>query len=58
MAGRLDELKKVIEILKKFLVFLGPNLKKVTGNSQEIDKRVEDVKQLVTPIVTAPYNFF
>lgn len=40
MANRLDELKKVIDILRKFLVFLGPNLKKVTGNSEEIDRRV------------------
>lgn len=40
MAIKLDELKKVIDILRKFLVFLGPNLKKVTGNSEEIDRRV------------------
>jgi hypothetical protein len=33
MANRLDELRKVIDTVRKFLVFLGPNLKKVTGNS-------------------------
>lgn len=58
MANKLDELKRVIEILRRFLVFLGPNLKKVTGNSSNIDERVQDVKQLVTPIITSPYNFF
>lgn len=33
MSHTLDELRSVTEILKKFLVFLGPNLKAVTGNS-------------------------
>lgn len=32
--------------LKKFLLFLGPNLKAVTGKSQGIDKLVLDVKNM------------
>lgn len=49
-------LQNVAEILKKFLVFLGPNLKAVTGNSEGIDNLVQEVKQLVIPIETSPYN--
>ena len=41
MRGVLRELAEVAEIMKKFLVFLGPNLKKVTGNSEGIDRLVE-----------------
>lgn len=33
----LDSLEKMVDTLMKFLVFLGPNLKKVTGNSEGID---------------------
>ena len=44
--------------MKKFLVFLGPNLKSVTGNSQGIDKLTLEVKDLVTPFKTAKENFF
>lgn len=58
MIKTLEGLNKINETLKKFFVFLGPNLKKVTGNSAEIDKRIMDVKQLVQPIITSPYNFF
>ena len=58
MIGILDGLLQVSEILKKFLVFLGPNLKAVTGNSEGIDNLVQEVKQLVVPIETSPYNFF
>ena len=46
------------EILKKFLVFLGPNLKAVTGDSEGIDNLVSEVKSLVKPIEETPYNFF
>lgn len=44
--------------MKKFLVFLGPNLKSVTGNSEGIDKLTIDVKELVLPFKTAKQNFF
>jgi dynein heavy chain len=49
MVGVLGELEKVTEIIKRFLVFLGPNLKAVTGNSEGIDNLVTEVKKLVVP---------
>jgi dynein heavy chain len=54
----LRDLEKIAETLKKFLVFLGPNLKAVTGNSEGIDKLVEEVKNLVKPFESAEQNFF
>jgi len=33
MVGILRDLLEITENMKKFLVFLGPNLKSVTGNS-------------------------
>lgn len=51
MINVLRELSIVAETLKKFLVFLGPNLKAVTGNSEGIDRLVEDVKGLVKPFI-------
>lgn len=58
MTGILSQLLQIADILKKFLVFLGPNLKAVTGNSEGIDNLVQEVKQLVIPIEQSPYNFF
>ena len=49
MIGVLGELEKVTDIIKRFLVFLGPNLKAVTGNSEGIDNLVTEVKKLVVP---------
>lgn len=45
----LKELAEIADVLKKFLVFLGPNLKAVTGNAEGIDNLVEKVKDLVKP---------
>ena len=49
MISVLRELDKIAEILKKFLVFLGPDLKAVTGNSEGIDVLIKDVKDLAKP---------
>ena len=38
MVNILRDLLTITENMKKFLVFLGPNLKSVTGNSEGIDK--------------------
>lgn len=54
----LDGLINVTDVLKKFLIFLGPNLKAVTGNSKDIDGLVAKVKQLVIPFQNSQYNFF
>jgi hypothetical protein len=40
----------------KFLVFLGPNLKAVTGNSEGIDDLVKEVKDLVVPFEISELN--
>lgn len=44
MVGILRDLLEITENMKKFLVFLGPNLKSVTGNSEGIDKLTLEVK--------------
>jgi dynein heavy chain len=51
MVNILRELLHITENMKKFLVFLGPNLKSVTGNSEGIDKLTVSVKDLVKPFV-------
>jgi len=42
----------------KFLVFLGPNLKAVTGNSEGIDDLVKEVKDLVVPFEISELNYY
>lgn len=54
----LKDMMDVAETLMKFLVFLGPNFKAVTQNSEGIDKLVADVKQLVEPFQTFDQNYF
>jgi len=44
MIDIMEGLTHVTDILKKFLIFLGPNLKAVTGNSEGIDNLVSKVK--------------
>lgn len=44
--------------MRKFLVFLGPNLKSVTGNSEGIDNLTVEVKSLVKPFVELDFNIF
>jgi len=52
----LNGLEQIGDIMMKFLVFLGPNLKAVTGNSEGIDDLVREVKELVTPFETSELN--
>jgi dynein heavy chain len=49
MVNILRDLLLITDNMKKFLVFLGPNLKSVTGNSEGIDKLTIEVKELVLP---------
>jgi len=58
MIDILDGLHVVVDILMKFLVFLGPNLKAVTGNSEGIDLLVEEVKGLTSSLKSSEFNFF
>lgn len=48
MVEILGDLLQVAESMKKFLIFLGPNLKSVTGNSEGIDKLTVEVRGLVS----------
>lgn len=54
----LTELESITDIIKRFLVFLGPNLKAVTGNSEGIDNLVTEVKKLVIPYQNPNVNLF
>lgn len=58
MVGILRDLLEITENMKKFLVFLGPNLKSVTGNSEGIDRLTLEVKEMVLPFKMAKENFF
>jgi len=58
MNGVLNDLAKISDVMKRFLVFLGPNLKAVTGNSEGIDNLVEEVKKLVFPFENSEIDFF
>jgi len=42
----LDKLKDIVDELKKFMVLLGPKLKAVTGNIDNIDELLKSVKKL------------
>jgi dynein heavy chain len=44
MVNILRDLLEITENMRKFLVFLGPNLKSVTGNSEGIDKLTLEVR--------------
>jgi dynein heavy chain len=58
MIDILNGLEQIGDILMKFLVFLGPNLKAVTGNSEGIDDLVKEVKDLVVPFETSELNYY
>jgi dynein heavy chain len=51
-------LENIADHLKKLLVFLGPSLKQVTGNSEGIDNLVEKVKQMVKCFENSNVSFF
>ena len=53
----LDNMEKIADTLKKFLVFLGPDLKAVTEDTNNIDNLIKEVKGLVSPFIdNFPYN--
>mmetsp|Transcript_28715 Transcript_28715/g.25824 ORF Transcript_28715/g.25824 Transcript_28715/m.25824 type:complete len:127 (-) Transcript_28715:882-1262(-) len=58
MAEILEKLNNISDILRKFLVFLGPNLKKITENTERIDTLTRQVKDLVTPFIRTEYDYF
>jgi len=54
----LNNFKQIAELLKKFLVLLGPNFKAVTGNSANIDELVKKVKSLIDIFDNFPGSCF
>jgi len=58
MTDILDNLLFIADNLKKFFVFLGPNLKKVTGDTENIDALIKEVKDLVKPFIKFQYDYF
>jgi dynein heavy chain len=58
MLSIIKELMKITDSINRFLVFLGPKLKSVTGNSEGIDKLIDEVKEMVHPFQSCRDNFF
>jgi dynein heavy chain, axonemal len=58
MVGRCRDIHQVAQVLEDFHNILGPELKAVTGDSQAIDKVLEQVNDLVRPLETIPFDVF
>ena len=56
MVEILENIETIAGTLKKFLLFLGPNLKAVTSDSEGIDYLRNEVTALVIPFENFPYN--
>ena len=54
----LDNLKEIVEKLKKFMVLLGPKLKAVTGNIENIDELLDSVKNLNQDFLKLDINIY
>lgn len=54
----LGDFMYIAQLLKKFLVLLGPKLKAVTGNTDKIDELIDNVKSLVKNFEDYKYDFF
>ena len=53
-----ENLYSVAEVLGQFQKFLGPRLKEVTKDIQEIDELTNKVEQLKKPLENLPFNIF
>ena len=56
MTDVLENLYKITDSLKKFLVFLGPDFKRITGDTEAIDNLIKEVKSLVDPFINFSYD--
>jgi len=54
----LENLEKMTDSLKKFLVFLGPDFKRITGDTEAIDNLIKEVKSLVDPFINFSYDVY
>ncbi|EKX52600.1 hypothetical protein GUITHDRAFT_157080 [Guillardia theta CCMP2712] len=56
--GILQDLQLVSDTIDQFIVFFGPQLKKVIGDSQSIDKMLERVNAMLTPYLHVEFEIF
>ena len=54
----LDKMKDIVDELKKFMVLLGPKLKAVTGNIDNIDELLGNVKSLNKIFLELPFSIY
>lgn len=54
----LEKLKDIVVELKKFMVLLGPKLKAVTGNIENIDELLGSVKKLNQIFLDVGFNMY
>ncbi|KAI9223372.1 dynein heavy chain and region D6 of dynein motor-domain-containing protein [Blastocladiella britannica] len=58
MAARCGDLLEVAEVLEQFYGIFGPELKAVTGDTQQIDEVIKRVDSLVVPIEQLPFDLW
>ncbi|KAI9188096.1 hypothetical protein H9P43_002487 [Blastocladiella emersonii ATCC 22665] len=58
MAARCGDLFEIAEVLEQFYGIFGPELKAVTGDTQQIDEVIKRVDQLVVPIEQLPFDIW
>ena len=52
------DLIHVVDVVTQFRMFLGPDLKEVTGKSDEIDRVIQEVERSIVPLETTPFSVF
>ncbi len=58
MASVCDDLLYVVNALTQFRMFLGPDLREVTGEGEMIDTVIQQVENLLVPLETMPFDVF
>jgi dynein heavy chain len=54
----LEDIREACTVLKEFFSLLGPDLKAVTGDSEQIDMITEKVKECVSKLEQFPNDVF
>ena len=58
MSSVCRDLVHVVDVVSQFRMFLGPDLKEVTGKSDEIDRVIQEVEKSIVPLETTPFSVF
>jgi Mn-dependent DtxR family transcriptional regulator len=58
MVKVLEDLAEAHTIIQEFFAILGPDLKQVTGSAQEIDEKIDSVKEQVRKLESFPCDVF